>query len=183
MNICNNSPQSTSAHEFRHLLGFGHNNFNQPGQVPSKMVLCTTHMLLVDPFNGITSQYQVEFMSRIFMLSICCALSISCSPRSPDAAVSFKLDALSLESSLNCSNSRGIWTERVNSEIGVCNEFTIDADNECSDSSQCEGICVIPFLNEEAGSVATGKCSRLESGFGQCLQIVINGVAQKSVCN
>lgn len=96
-------------------------------------------------------------------------------------AVDLDVNEAARETLRSC-NSRG---GRVRGEIGYqwCALPFADAGNVCSDSSECEGLCLLPsgtFLEAEAP--ASGVCQAETPGPFDCISTVANGKPGGTYC-
>jgi hypothetical protein len=72
-----------------------------------------------------------------------------------------------------CVSAGGDWTTLGLPYPGkpkICDLKAIDAGNRCSDSKQCQGIC-IPPEDAAVGSSAMGKCSPYLLNFGNVREL------------
>lgn len=69
-----------------------------------------------------------------------------------------------------CEAQGGMWVRVGLSPQELCNLPTSDAGKECSDHSECEGVC----LAEQTGEGVKGKCSEWKMIAG-CHQVVEGG--------
>ncbi len=81
----------------------------------------------------------------------------------------------------SCAELGGAWGKFGLLEIEQCNLPTNDANNVCSDSFECEGVC---FTDEQfpSGTKVNGRCYSKTITLGTCLNLIHDGVAQGQVC-
>jgi hypothetical protein len=74
-----------------------------------------------------------------------------------------------------CLQRGGQWTQLGRAPVKQCLLRTADAGKACSDSEQCEGLCLAPQGSADGATVA-GACSADTNRFG-CQQRMADGVA------
>ena len=74
----------------------------------------------------------------------------------------------------DCLDQGGMWGPQGRAQTEMCDMPAMDAGNSCTDSSQCQGLC----LASETSS--TGTCSPRTVNFG-CHDVMVDG-AQMGIC-
>lgn len=85
----------------------------------------------------------------------------------------------------SCEVLKGIWKPgNVDFPIkqGYCNLPTTDWGRNCTDSTQCQGMCATN-KNVPRGTKVFGKCSERIGSTDGCANTVINGNAQGQICD
>ena len=72
----------------------------------------------------------------------------------------------------DCLEMGGTWGPQGRAQTDMCDLPTTDAGQACSDSSQCQGMCL--------ASASVGTCSPRTINFG-CFDIMMDGV-QMGIC-
>ena len=80
-----------------------------------------------------------------------------------------------------CEDAGGSWEARGLLAKAQCFLETSDKGKQCSDSSECEGICVAP-PNSKPGDSVTGTCAASTQRLGTCLAEVRQGKAGFALC-
>ena len=84
-----------------------------------------------------------------------------------------------------CEARGGLWTsfDFLENAENECILPTSDAGKICTDSSQCESVCIATDSDLISGENATGKCHGWnESGWHLCSPYVTNGKAVRVPC-
>ena len=87
----------------------------------------------------------------------------------------------------NCEASGGRWGRIGINPKESCNLPTKDAGKECSDSSECEGFCLVYLTPEQESQIAAypisikGKCASWKITVG-CLALVDKGKVNGITC-
>jgi hypothetical protein len=79
-----------------------------------------------------------------------------------------------------CIAKGGSWTTLglpMADKLRTCDLKATDSGKSCTDSSECQGICVAP-PSAQAGSRVTGQCSVYLSNFGNIRQVT-DGVVEE----
>jgi hypothetical protein len=94
-----------------------------------------------------------------------------------------------IDNQIDCEEQDGewkIWGENIEE---MCNLFTSDADKECSDSSECEGLCVadvpeiyLKLIDENGPIEMTGNCTARTITPG-CFSVVHEGFVDGIACD
>jgi len=74
----------------------------------------------------------------------------------------------------DCLDQGGMWGPQGRAQTEMCDMPAMDAGNACTDSSQCQGLC----MASETSS--TGTCSPRTVNFG-CHDVMVDG-AQMGIC-
>ena len=74
----------------------------------------------------------------------------------------------------DCLDQGGMWGPQGRAQTEMCDMPAMDAGNSCTDSSQCQGLC----LASETSS--TGTCSPRTVNFG-CHDVMVDGT-QMGIC-
>lgn len=93
-----------------------------------------------------------------------------------------RLNALSKIDVLACLDNGGVIQSVCMFGAPTCVYRYMDAGDECSDSSECQGECRIESEFVEVGTKTTGQCSADSNPCG-CHQLIINGKAAYGVCS
>ncbi|MEK7518197.1 MAG: hypothetical protein AAB583_06670, partial [Patescibacteria group bacterium] len=82
---------------------------------------------------------------------------------------------------ISCEAKEGVWDRFGLVQEWRCNLPTSDAGQQCSNSSQCESICVVDGTLPP-GTETKGKCYAWTETLGTCLNHVNKGKAQGTLC-
>lgn len=108
---------------------------------------------------------------RKFVVPVLLALLTACSqpaqrPSDPAQPVASESD---------CLQRGGQWMQLGRAQVKQCLLRTNDAGKACSDSAQCEGLCLAPEGSQDGAAVG-GTCAVDTNKFG-CQQRLRDGVA------
>ena len=78
----------------------------------------------------------------------------------------------------NCSRNGGNWVLRGLGGHYFCEVPTFDSSQACTDSSQCQGVCLAPEGIPIASRDIVGQCSALERP-GKCENFLLGGVVRR----
>lgn len=86
-----------------------------------------------------------------------------------------------LENPQACEEQGGKWSRAGQSHDHQCNLPTMDAGKICSDSKECQSVCITEG-SVIAGTAVTGFCYGWSLLEGTCLNQVSGGVAEGENC-
>lgn len=83
-----------------------------------------------------------------------------------------------------CKQQGGVWRNAGMANQAVCDIATKDAGKLCSDSSECESVCVVVGAtpNSRFGQAVQGHCYQSRQLLGTCLARVTKGIAEPVMC-
>lgn len=81
----------------------------------------------------------------------------------------------------SCESLGGQWGRFGLVQAEQCSLPTQDAGAECSDLSDCESVCITDVATSR-GTTVTGRCFDRSITLGNCLNLVLKGVAQGEIC-
>ncbi|MXP24745.1 hypothetical protein GRI39_01625 [Altererythrobacter indicus] len=118
-------------------------------------------------------------MGALASAMILAACSPSTAPETPAQTTGPKL-FLSQQEQRDCTETGGTVEKRGRLQAEVCVHPFADAGESCTDSSTCDGKCIVKGNSGEGHQVA-GTCQADDHLFG-CYAEVENGKAVRSIC-
>ena len=115
-------------------------------------------------------------LPRLAVFSVALALLGCSQPASPPAVVKPTIPTTEAE----CLARGGSWTTLglpMPDKPKTCDLKATDSGKNCSDSKQCQGVCLAP-AGVAAGTAASGSCSPYVANFGN-VSMVTNGIVEQ----
>lgn len=113
------------------------------------------------------------FMIFVLLLSACAGNSFA-----------QKQDLAPVTTAEQCKAQGGVWRKAGMAGQTVCDLPTKDSGKVCSDSSECESICIVPnaTANSPIGKPVQGHCYQSKLLLGTCLARVTKGISEPVLC-
>ena len=114
---------------------------------------------------------------RLFPLCLVAMLAACSAPAEhADQPANAGPDSSTATSEADCLREGGEWRQLGKVPVKQCLRQTTDAGKACTDTEQCEGLCIAPEGTVDGAQVG-GQCSTDTNRFG-CRQRVVGGVAR-----